>query len=287
MLQFFLLMIIPFVYGNEVIKAKIHDVDFGDRKKDETLVFLSTGQVVKIPPRDPQLNSLKLNKLNEDQWFEIKIDKKRFIQRIKSVKKPSDPEFHFYKSLQNTTYVPTTIKSFSKASALHRKGRRNPKESQCFNRAMVWSYEWWKEDQIKSMKIFIFFTRNYIRKFNFDWWFHIAPYVHVYDGNKITEKVMDLKYTSKPTSFRQWSNIFMHNNSECSFITKYSEYADYPYHGDCFFMRTHMFTYQPADLQMYEAWGYSKDQFNLSEVNGAYKEAFDLNLGLEGGENEI
>ncbi len=286
MLQFFFLMMISFVYGNEVIKAKIHHVDYGDRKDDETLLFLSTGLVVKVPEKNLQLSSLKFHQINKEQWFELKINKKRILKEIKSINNASKPEFHFYKNYQNTNYVPSTIKSIREANALHNRGKRNPKESQCFNRAMVWSYEWWKEDQVKSMKIFIFFTRNYIRRFNFEWWFHIAPYLHVYDGNKITEKVMDLKYTSRPTSFRQWSNIFMKNNSECPIITRYSDYADYPYHGDCFLMRTHMYTYQPADLQMYESWGYSKDQFNLGEVAGAYQEAFDLNVKLEGAENE-
>lgn len=102
-----------------------------------------------------------------------------------------------------------------------------------------------------------------------------APYVHVLKDGKVAERVMDIKYTSGPLQIPSWTNIFMKNNASCPVISKYSDYADFPYEGDCFIQRTHMFTYQPADLQMYEAWGYSKTNFNLNEVKAAYLEAFD------------
>jgi hypothetical protein len=36
-----------------------------------------------------------------------------------------------------------------------------------------------------------------------------------------------------------------------------------------------MYTYQPADLQMNEAWNYVKEDFLIDEVKQAYLEAFD------------
>jgi hypothetical protein len=36
-----------------------------------------------------------------------------------------------------------------------------------------------------------------------------------------------------------------------------------------------MYTYQPADIQMLEAWGYNKTNWNMDEVRQAYLEAFD------------
>lgn len=70
----------------------------------------------------------------------------------------------------------------------------------------------------------------------------------------------------------------MRNKAECKVITKYSDYADYPYTGQCYLMRTNMYTYQPADLEMNEAWGYKKDAFIMDEVRGAYLEAYDIRL---------
>jgi hypothetical protein len=61
-------------------------------------------------------------------------------------------------------------------------------------------------------------------------------------------------------------------------ITKYSDYADNPYTGECYLQRTNMYTYQPADLQMNEAWGYEKTNWNMTEVRQAYLEAFDEQL---------
>jgi ABC-type transport system substrate-binding protein len=95
------------------------------------------------------------------------------------------------------------------------------------------------------------------------------------DNGRVVERVMDKKYASGPMEFQRWANIFLKNDAPCLVISKYSDYADNPYSGDCFFQRTSMFTYQPADLQMQEAWGYNKTKWSIQEVRQAYKEAFD------------
>jgi hypothetical protein len=161
------------------------------------------------------------------------------------------------------------------AKKYHREGRYNPKDSQCFNRAQIWTYEWWRNHSLRSNKLLIYFTRTYIRRYNFEWWFHIAPYVHVMDNGKVVERVLDVKYGRGPMEFQKWANLFLRNGAPCPVITKYSDYADHPYSGECFFQRTHMYTYQPADIQMLEAWGYNKTNWNMDEVRQAYLEAFD------------
>jgi hypothetical protein len=95
------------------------------------------------------------------------------------------------------------------------------------------------------------------------------------ENGKIVERVLDVKYTNGPKKFQEWANIFLLNNASCPVITKYSDYADYPYTGECYLQRTSMYTYQPADLQMNEAWGYTKENFNINEVRQAYLDAFD------------
>lgn len=264
------------------ITAQIYEIDYGTKNNDDTLLFLSTGKVGKIGLYDRE-KLFFLNKVDiKNKWFIITMDGDRFITKITEtdpVYLPFNESFFEERELKNYTYIPTTVENMKVAHKYHRNGRRTHKEeTQCFNRAMIWSYEWWKNHSLRSMKIFIFFSRNYIRRYDFEWWFHVAPYIHVMDDGKVVERVMDLKYTNRPLNFRNWTDIFMKNNAECNVITKYSEYADYPYSGECFLQRTNMYTYQPADLQMFEAWNYRKDKFIYNEVKGAYLEAFDINF---------
>jgi hypothetical protein len=266
-------------HGAQEFSTQIVDMDFGDGQRDEVLVFLGNGLVAKLNSSKNNFLSMGEESFHQNRWYSFKLDEKRFITEAQEIPAPFNS---FYKSqffsLPPETYVPTTVSSMKLAQTYHREARYYPKESQCFNRALVWSYEWWKKHSLKSNKLFIYFTRSYIRRYNFEWWFHIAPYVHVLENGKVVERVLDVKYTSGPRKFQDWANTFLKNDAPCTVITKYSDYADYPYTGDCYFQRTHMYTYQPADLQMYEAWGYSKDQFNMDEVRGAYLEAFNENI---------
>lgn len=267
------------------LTTQIYDIDYGKDEKEETLVLLTSGHVAKLRKNE----SFKWHKsrtkhnFKSDQWFNITLDKNRYITNISETESPFnslESQINtINKEFFNSNYVPTTVESMKKAQQYHREGRRDYNgETQCFNRGMVWVYEWWKKHSVKSMKYWIFFTRTYIRKYNFEWWFHISPYLHVMHEGKVVERAMDLKYTSGPVEMRRWSNIFMRNKAECKIITKYSDYADYPYTGDCYIMRSNMYVYQPADLEMNEAWGYTKDSFLMDEVRGAYLEAFGVRL---------
>lgn len=271
----FCFLSLPLLAATE-LTTKIQDIDYGFKADDEVLVFLTSGHVAKLR----QSSDLLSNKMDlKKGWFKVTMDDDRFITDLEPAVAPV-PEIRYSgeipKSLQE--FVPTTIESMAVAKSLFRSARYNPKESQCFNRAMVWTYEWYKNHSLRSNKILIYFTRNYIRRYNFEWWFHIAPMVHVMDNGKVVERVMDRKYTSGPLELTKWANIFLQKDPPCPIITKYSDYADYPYTGECMLQRTHMYTYQPADLQMYEAWGYHKENFNMDEVRGAYLEAFDENI---------
>lgn len=258
------------------ISSSIYDIDFAKGDQQETLILLNSGQVAKVPAgKSEVLENLVQGKKNNLIYHFI-LDKDRFVvEATPSSKALQAPVVFKSKNLMNYSYLPTTIPSIDVAKKYFREARYNPKDSQCFNRALVWTYEWWRKHSLKSNKILIYFTRNYIRRYNFEWWFHIAPYVHVMDEGKVVERVMDIKYTSRPLEFRAWTNIFTSRDPECMVISKFSDYADHPYVGDCYIQRTYMYTYQPADLQMEEAWGYIKDQFVMKEVRQAYLEAFD------------
>jgi hypothetical protein len=266
------------------LKTQIHDVDYGQQMGDEVLVLLKSGHVAKLPTwNKSQIDELQ-NAKASSQNLSIVLDENRNIISTEyfstQATKGLNPNLMtnpngMYVRKSMLQYIPTTIKDMATAKQYFKKAKLPSKEeTQCFNRAAVWTYEWWKEHSLKSNKILIFFTRNYIRRYNFEWWFHIAPYVHVMEEGKVVERVMDRKYSGGPLPFRKWTNIFTNKDPECPVITKYSDYADNPYVGECYITRTHMFTYQPADLQMYEAWNYTKEAFNMNEIKWAYEEAF-------------
>lgn len=263
-------------FAETKLTTQIYDIDYGTKNGDDILVLLTSGDVAKLNRSDLHLLPDNNKSFVSNDWYEIKMDANRYITKAKRV---AEPEASFFKSLNNdptdpTEYVPTTVESMEVAKKYHKEARLYAKDSQCFNRAMVWSYEWWKKHSLKSNKILIYWTRNYIRRYNFQWWFHIAPLLNVMDNEKVVERVMDIKYTKGPLSIQQWTNIFMRNKAVCRVITKYSEYADYPYTGDCYIQRTNMYVLQPADLQMEEAWGYKKTNFIMDEVRASYLEAF-------------
>ncbi len=275
----FWLVTLPLLAMTQV-STSIYDIDHGFNPGDDILVFLSSGQVAKLPAGKSQLLTNITSAKNAEGFYKFTLDEDRYIVSIETTPIPLGAEIQRHlKALSPEKrllqYVPTTIASMEIAKRYHSEARYNPKDSQCFNRAMVWSYEWWRGHSLRSQKLLIYFTRTYIRRYNFEWWFHIAPYVHVMDNGMVVERVLDVKYGRGPIEFRRWTNLFMRNDAECRVITKFSDYADYPYTGECYLQRTNMYTYQPADLQMNEAWGYTKERFNMTEVRQAYLEAFD------------
>jgi hypothetical protein len=277
-----LLLLLSFSVQARTITTQIHDLDFGNQPGDEILLFLSSGDVVKLPRVDTkQLDYYQLAKLRKS-WLAITVDKDRYVEKVENAPaplKPSESEKALLAPAE-INYTPTTVPSFDRATQLIRTSRQSPNpESQCFNRAHVWTYEWWQKHSLRSNKILIFWSRDYVRRLGFKWWFHIAPYVNVRnDEGRVVERVLDVKYISRPVDFQWWANYHSKVNYNCKVVTKYSDYANYPYGHDCYFMRTHMYTYQPADLEMYEAWGFTKNAFNMDEVRAAYLEAFLMNI---------
>lgn len=266
------------VFGENFYRTNIYDVDYG-LPGEEILVLLGNGRVAKTNPEKIDYLFILSESKRMKKELGITLNKDRYIVSIEIL--PASTHSEFIPKERNdafSTYIPTTVSNMSTAQKYHSKGRHSPKESQCFNRAIIWSYEWYKDHSLKSMHMFIFFTRNYIRTYNFEWWWHIAPYVHVMHEGKVVERLMDIKYTRGPVTVRQWTDIFMRNDAQCRVVTKYSDYADYPYTGDCYLMRTSMYYYQPSELEMHESWGFTKNNFKRDQLTEAYREAFDLSF---------
>jgi hypothetical protein len=179
---------------------------------------------------------------------------------------------------QDDHAAPSILSDLASAQALFLQARHKTKNSQCFNRAHVWAYEWAKNHQINSQKTWLFFTRRYIRKYAFEWWFHVAPSVVVKTDEKLLHRVMDVKYAREPLETHRWTNIFMRNGARCKLIERYSDYAHYPESDWCYIQRTSMFYYRPLDLEEFETWGVPKSNWYESEVRQAYADALEESI---------
>src|SRR5690606_5817297 len=129
-----------------------------------------------------------------------------------------------------------------------------------------------------SSKAWLFFTKKYIRKYKFEWWFHVAPMVHVVIDGEVKERVMDIKYARGPIKLKTWTDIFMRDRSDCPVVQKYSDHANYPESGTCFTMKSSMYYYQPIDLEKLERHQIEKNSWNAAEVQQAFMDALDVAL---------
>jgi hypothetical protein len=269
------------LFATTEIKTQIYDIDMG-QQNEVPLVFLTSGQVVSFPEgKKADLDRLK-EALLKKTWMLITINDKREILQLKEV---ATPPTYVTKTLKFTedapVFVPSILKDMDEARTLFYESRSEAKEeSQCFNRAHVWTYEWRTKRNVYSSKVWLFFTRKYIRKNKFEWWFHVAPMVHVVHQGEVKERVMDIKYSraNGPVKLKQWTNIFMRDSAECPVVQKYTDHADYPESGSCFVMKSSMYYYQPVDLEQKDLSGFSKWRWLEPEVKHAYLDAFDITL---------
>ncbi len=269
------------VFAQSVVSTQIHDIDMG-QVGEQPLIFLSTGQVVTYPGTNNGMFDRLRAAIRNKSWFTLKLNEAREIIDLKEIASP--PSVMSEKNLlfeeNEIPYMPSILKNMDVARSFFYDARTTHKEeSQCFNRAHVWAYEWRTKKNLYSSKAWLFFTRKFIRKYKFEWWFHVAPMVHVISDGQVKERVMDIKYARGPLKLKQWTDIFMRDNADCPIVEKYSDHANYPESGSCFLMKSSMYYYQPVDIEQKEILGFDKSKWQESEVRQAFLEAFDIKLG--------
>lgn len=256
----------------QVITSTVVDISHDD---DVTRIYLENGSILKA---NQTLSGIEIGHTYK---FHYKPD--RFITLASPVihlprfnELPMNIPFNYPDLFQ--TYFPTIIPNMSRAAELFNELEHKNNNSECYNRAHVWTYSWRIKHHIYSSKAWIFFTRKYIRKYDFQWWFHVAPLLHIASEDSVVEKIADKKYAKKILSMKEWSDIFMRNDAECPIIDLYSEYANYPETGWCYIMKTSMYYYQPIDLETYERDGKARTTWNQFEVIQAYKDALEIDI---------
>lgn len=263
---------VSFYSQASTVTSTIVDISNDD---DFTRIYLKNGSILKIN------HSTYLLEVGKDYRFQYQ-PQNRLITLVTEIKKPSrfgDSTFNrpSYLGLFDT-YFPTIISSEAKANEIFNQMVHKQKTSECFNRAHAWTYSLRKEQNIYSSKAWLFFTRKYIRRFDFPWWFHVAPMFHVSEGNQVVERVADKKYASKVLPMKKWTDIFMRNKMDCPLIENYSDYADYPETGWCYIMKTNMYYYQPIDIENFENDGVEKTSWNFFEVQQAFRDALEIEI---------
>jgi hypothetical protein len=252
--------------------ASISSIDFGKIPGEESLLYLNDGSVIKLPKKESK-NILQFKNLQkEGTLIRWKTSSKRMLISFKILSQRSPVQT---KSRGDEVYEPTIVESLQIAEAIFNDLRDNPNSwSQCYNRAHVWVYESKNRHNLNSMKAFLFFTRKYIRQFNYGWWFHVAPLVLVKNESKIEEKILDNSFTLKPTSPKTWTDMFIKSRANCPNISRYSDYENNQETEYCYLYKTSMYYLQPLDLESLERTGAVRKSFFQYEINRAYRNAF-------------
>ncbi len=175
------------------------------------------------------------------------------------------------------SYEPTVLESEEAALKLLKTMRRpNPIQwnIQCYNMAHVRAYEAWKYHGVNSQKMFLFFTKSYIRKYRFKWWFHVTPVVHVNVNGHVEKRILDPEWSKTPLQVKPWTDKYIKTKSACPVITKFSAYEQNQETNDCYVYPVSMYYWQPIHLMELEESRQEMGSFNMSQVNTAYRRDF-------------
>lgn len=275
--KYFLLALTLQIFSFQVLAAKIqsqiHSLDKGTNGEPH-LVKLTSGQVAFLEFEDKTLlKQIEASLLRKD-WLELTLGNSLTLQSIQIIAPQYEPNYIPGLNESTDPYVPTVM-TLTKAQSIFSKMRRNYQaDSQCFNRAHVWTYEEFTRSQANLNKVFLFFTNRYIRNYRFHWWFHVTPMTYVGGTRFSNWKMLDRKYTSGPLSPKTWTDIFMKSNRSCPVVAKYSEYREHQTTEDCYMFPASMYYVVPSDLERLERTGEERTSYDPDDVDYALYEAF-------------
>ena len=228
--------------------------------------------IVEGTPGDPESDHLLLYSDGSVEF--LKNAETRKLARLKADLPSPGPDLIPPRDADESGYEPSII-SFDRAKEIFSTmSLRVRRTSQCYNRALVWGYEAWKNQGLKSMKVFMFFTRKYIRDYHYKWWFHSSPLALVENGAGTEERVMDRYFMKEPVSLRTWSDYFIKPKTPCATAVLYSDYRDHQDEHYCYFMKVPMYYWQPKDIEARDAGNPHPGDFVPSEVDYAYRQGF-------------
>lgn len=274
-----------FALDGQAVETKIHDIDFGSTPADQVLIFFSHGEVARLQPSELDLIEKLQKAMNKDAWVDVTFNSRGQLTEVREIIKFSATLHHSakIKNLQSDDYVPSVLENYDQARNLFMEMNKNAlQQSECWQRAHVWAYEWRMKHKLFTSKAWLFFTRKYLRENpDFGWWFHVAPMVHVKMDGVIKERVMDQKYSHGPMMIKRWAQSFMRNHDECRTVDSYSQHAQYQDSASCYIQKSSMYFLQPIDLELYEKFGTVRDSWVEAELITAYEQAFGIKVGTQ------
>jgi hypothetical protein len=148
--------------------------------------------------------------------------------------------------------------------------------NQCFNRAYIWAKQMYNSNEIRSKKIFIFYTKKYRREINKKWWFHVAPMVEV-NGEDI---VLDKEFMRTPVTRQVWLTKFTEKMAkkgmpdyQCSIIENMNDFYEQSNQDNeyCNVFVTSMYYRAPIDMSNLANKGVEKNKWSNREIKAAAK----------------
>jgi hypothetical protein len=155
-------------------------------------------------------------------------------------------------------YVPTVLDSYEQVQKVYesmswqyfKPGARRWNPSQCYMRAHLWTYDFFKnQNSLKAMKVFVFYTHAYKEWYQqqardqewgeseFGWWYHVAPYVLSRSPgdpqSKVQEWVLDPSFddlvasesdAEKPLNMKAWTDLFVESKKPCRENVRYEDF---------------------------------------------------------------
>lgn len=268
-----LLFLCPLVFA-ESVTSTIYEIDVGN-KNEMALLKLDSGRVVFVSPKQ-----VKILKSLKEQWknkilIEVEVNEQNQLVRTQISKEQWRPVVEDYVNFDSINYEPTIVPNMEEAQKVFSRMRRSyQNESQCFNRAHIWTFEAFKKTGLYSKKIFLFFTNRYIRNYRYHWWFHVSPMITVATEQGVFDKVIDRRYTRGPLSIKAWTDVFVYSHRNCPVAEKYSEYRRNQSIEHCYIMPRSMYFYHPSDMSRQERTGSIRTEFGAGRISEAYREAF-------------
>jgi len=255
-------------FAYEKFVTRIHAVNWSETPREAHLVKFQNARIGFF------FHTNKIARFDPGDLVEVEITSENQLISMTSVYDEGEvsvnPPF-----ITDIEYVPTELAGFGEAIDVMDRFRNDSKNnSECYNRAHIWAYEEFQRTKLNSMKAFLFFSDSYIRKYNFKWWFHVAPLVSYKTFGKKIDKILDLQKANWPLSMKQWTNRFMLNNAQCRMIDSYSQYSRPDFKQDCYVIVANMYFWQPKDLEIFESEGVPKVHFFDWEIAHSYQEAF-------------
>lgn len=269
-----LLIISPSLIASEFIST-IHSINYG-KSKQPHLIRFDNGRVIFVKSMDKDLISSFVTTAKNKNVLLVKTYKNNFAKSFQTLAQDVEEVDSGAWSDDSKHFNPSIVKNTNVAKKIFNRMRKDyTKKGECYSRAHVWAYEEYQRSGLKSMKIFMFFTERYIRKYKFHWWFHVTPAIYV--GKVKSPRTLDRRYTSGPRQTKTWSDVFVKTKRSCKKVQKFDDYWLNQKIQDCYHIRASMYYVIPRDLEKRDITGKEKTEFSERELKRAYRNGFNKN----------